>query len=69
MFGISLTKCLREIKKVKSYSKFPRMINNLWVKNIVTEIGDLGAETVPRKFRTSGIWMGLRVEGLGDCVW
>ena len=69
MFGISLTKCLREIKKVKSYSKFPRKINNLWVKNIVTEIGDLGAEKVPRKFRTSGIWMGLRLEGLGDCIW
>jgi hypothetical protein len=68
-FGISLMNCLRLIKSCKSYSKFPRKISNLWVKNIVTEIGDMSNKSVPRNLRSSGIWLGLRLEGLGTCLW
>lgn len=69
-FGRSLKNCIEEIKQ-RSISKkdFPNKIDHLWVKEVVTEIGDLGHKDVPREFRSTGMWLGIRLEGLGQCHW
>ncbi|MFC2156511.1 UvrD-helicase domain-containing protein [Acidobacteriota bacterium] len=69
-FGKSLIHCISEVYNRKPYQvNFPKKFDSIWVRDIVTEIGDLGDEIVPRDFRYTGIWLGLRVEGLGKCYW
>lgn len=48
---------------------FPKSIQNLWVREVTTVVGDLSDERVDRPLRTSGLWLGLELEGLGYCNW
>ena len=48
---------------------FPRTIKDLWVRDIITVVGDLADERIDRSLRTSGLWLGLELEGLGYCDW
>jgi DNA helicase II / ATP-dependent DNA helicase PcrA len=65
-FGRSLKNCLKELRGKKPYL-WPKLIDDLWVREVVTEIGNLGNEDIPRFYRTTGLWLGVRVEGLGTC--
>jgi len=67
-FGWSLRDCIREIQG-GTPSRYPKSIDGLWVKDICTEVGDLGNDQAPREFRTTGMWLGLRIEGIGKCHW
>jgi len=67
-FGWSLRDCIREIQG-GTPRKYPDSIDGLWVKDICTEVGDLGNDQVPREYRTTGMWLGLRIEGIGKCHW
>ena len=44
----------------------PEEITGLWVSNIVTEVGNLRDEDVPRRYRTTGFWLGIHIQGLGN---
>lgn len=57
----------QSISETVSGSKVPHQITGLWIRDIVTEIGDAGKEVVPREFRTSCLWSGVRIMGLGYC--
>ena len=57
----------QSISETISGSKVPHQITGLWIRDIVTEIGDAGKEVVPRKFRTSCLWLGIRIMGMGSC--
>jgi hypothetical protein len=50
-------------------NRFPKRITGLWVKEVVTAVGDLAADTVDDSLRTSGLWMSLALEGLGNTEW
>jgi superfamily I DNA/RNA helicase len=65
-FGINLKNISKKIQGSQRI-KIPKAIENLWVLDTVTEVGNLGNEDVPRSLRTSGIWIGLRIQGLGTC--
>jgi hypothetical protein len=69
-FGQSLRNCLEEVKgrRIKS-GEYPRVIDHIWVREMVTNVGDLGEKDVPREFRTTGLWLGIRLEGMGQCHW
>lgn len=69
-FGQSLFGCLKEInQRAVHRTNFPKTIDHIWVKDVVTEVGDLSKDEVPREYRDTGIWLGLRLEGLGQCHW
>ena len=57
----------QSISKTISGNKVPHQITGLWIRDIVTEIGDAGKEVVPREFRTSCLWLGIRIMGMGSC--
>ncbi len=57
----------QSISETISGSKVPHQITGLWIRDIVTEIGDAGKEIVPREFRTSCLWSGIRIMGMGSC--
>ena len=65
-FGRSLKNCLTELQ-CKRTLRLPGIIDGLWVSDIVTELGNLGNEDVPRHYRTTGLWLGIRIEGFGSC--
>lgn len=50
-------------------NRFPKCITGLWVKALITTIGDLACDAVDDSFRTSGLWISLAIEGLGNCEW
>jgi len=50
-------------------NRFPKRITGLWVKELVTAVGDLACDAVHDSLRTSGLWMSLALEGLGNCNW
>lgn len=69
-FGWSLGRCIKYVKNSSRWpSKYPSRITDIWVREIVTEIGQLGRQDIPRELRTSGMWLGIRLEGLGKCEW
>lgn len=69
-FGRSLKNCLEEVKGKRIRSDgYPRIIDHIWVRRVVTYVGDLGEEEVPRVFRSTGLWLGIRLEGMGQCHW
>ena len=68
-FGWDLWRAIKDLQGYKP-KKFPTIIQNLWVKELCTVVGNLNNEQVPRALRQSGLWIGLRVEGMGTCrIW
>jgi superfamily I DNA/RNA helicase len=67
-FGRALRNTIYELTE-RYPNRYPRIIDEIWVREVVTEIGDLGNEAVPRRFRSTGLWLGLRLQGLGRCNW
>ena len=65
-FGYSLKNIITKVQEVRP-SRYPGVIDNLWVRAVVTEVGNLGNEDVPRSYRTTGLWLGVRLQGLGTC--
>ncbi len=65
-FGYSLKNIISEVQEARP-SRYPAVIDNLWVRDVVTEVGNLGNEDVPREYRTTGLWLGVRLQGLGIC--
>jgi len=66
-FGFRLKEIIKEIHERDRISNYPNVIDNLWVRNIVTEVGNLGNMDVPRSYRNTGLWLGIRLQGLGTC--
>ncbi len=66
-FGRSLNAIIKSVSAQKKIYRFPQIIGDLWVRDIVTEVGNLGNEDVPREYRTSGLWLNVRLQGLGLC--
>ncbi len=66
-FGSEIRKILQEITQRGVIKKFPTEITDVWVKDIVTEVGNLGHEDIPRSILISGVWLGIRIQGLGNC--
>ena len=69
-FGQSMRKCIEEVKgrRVRN-GEYPHLIDHVWIREVVTYIGDLGEKDVPREFRSTGLWLGVRLEGMGQCHW
>src|SRR5262249_2576524 len=67
-FGWAIWHSLKNLNDFKP-KKFPRRISGVWVKEIVTSVGDIGDDRIDRVFRTSGLWTTLSLEGLGKCEW
>ena len=69
-FGRSLAETLRKLNHYEP-SRFPQTIREVWVREIVTSVGNIGDENenVDRMFRTSGLWLTPALEGLGYCDW
>lgn len=44
---------------------YPDKISGLWVEKVVTLVGDLGDNEVPRIYRTTGLWLGIKIQGFG----
>jgi len=65
-FGRCLKNLITHVQEV-SPSRYPGIIDDLWVRDVVTEVGNLGNEDVPRSYRTTGLWLSVRLEGLGTC--
>ncbi len=65
-FGHSLKKIIAEVQQARP-SSFPGVIDKLWVRDVVTEVGNLGNADVLREYRNSGLWLGVRLQGLGTC--
>ena len=66
-FGSALLRSISETISGGVVKKLPHRITGLWIRDIVTEIGDAGKEVVPREFRTSCLWSGVRIMGMGSC--
>lgn len=66
-FGYALLQSISETISGGVVKKVPHQITGLWIRDIVTEIGDAGKDVVPRKFRTSCLWLGVRIMGMGSC--
>lgn len=66
-FGYALLRSTSETISGGVVKKIPHQITGLWIRDIVTEIGDAGKEVVPREFRTSCLWLGVRIMGMGSC--
>lgn len=67
-FGWALRQSISETISGSEVKKVPHQITGLWIRDIVTEIGDAGMkEVVPRKFLTSCLWSGVRIMGMGYC--
>lgn len=47
--------------------KFPHEVTDLWVAEVVTEIGESGRVDVPRSMQSFPVWLGVRLQGLGRC--
>jgi DNA helicase-2/ATP-dependent DNA helicase PcrA len=67
-FGWSLYYTLKNLNDRKPYA-FPGKIENIWVRDIVTAVGDMSSEGVDRSLLHSGLWLVPSLEGLGKCVW
>lgn len=67
-FGRSLFYTMAGLNKLEP-NGFPTRITGLWVKEIITYVGDLSCNSVDDSFRTSGLWISLALEGLGKCEW
>jgi len=65
-FGYSIKKVIADVQETRP-SCYPGVIDDLWVRDVVTEVGNLGNEDVPRSYRTTGLWLGVRLQGLGTC--
>jgi hypothetical protein len=65
-FGWALWRALRYAQKGFPPRRFPEQLSEFWVKEVVTVVGDLSRDDVPREYRNSGLWNGIRVEGLAS---
>lgn len=65
-FGFNLKNIVTEMQGGQP-SFYPGVIEDLWVRKVVTEVGNLGNEDVPLKYRSTGLWLGVRLQGLGTC--
>lgn len=65
-FGWGLWEAIKSKQGFKP-RKFPNVISDIWVKEIVTEIGYLGDSSINSGFLRTGLWLGLRLEGIGIC--
>jgi len=65
-FGKTIMRIIKEVKGASSRT-IPYRIEELWVDEVVTEIGDLGNKDIPRAMRYSGLWLGVRLQGIGLC--
>lgn len=50
-----------------SVKKVPHQIKDLWIRDIVTEVGDAGMKDIPRDLLSSCLWTGVRIMGIGSC--
>ena len=67
-FGWALWHTLKNLNGHKP-KKFPRRIIGIWVREIITAVGNQGKDGIDRSFQTSGLWLALTLEGLGQCEW
>lgn len=67
-FGKALKEICEEVYN-RRFVKYPHIIQKLWIKDIVTEVGNVGDERVPKKYRNTGLWPGIRIEGIGECIY
>ncbi len=67
-FGKALFYTLTKLNNLKP-NRFPGRITGLWVKEVITSVGNLACNTVNESLRTSGLWISLALEGLGKCEW
>lgn len=65
-FGWDLWNMLKYARNGWKPKQFPRRLSDFWVREIITVVGDLSREDVPRPFKNSGLWNGVRVEGIAS---
>ena len=67
-FGKSVYYTLKDLNRGNP-KRFPVRISGIWVKEIITAVGNLSSDEVDSTLRTSGLWMSLALGGLGNCEW
>jgi hypothetical protein len=66
-FGWALYNTIKSAQKINHARKVPHTLAGLWVRQVVTELGDLGNNSVDVSLRVTGLWLGVRLEGLAFC--
>lgn len=65
-FGWALWHAIKDAQG-RPPKKFPSVIERVWIRSVVTELGNLGDDKIDRSLRTTGLWLGVRIQGLGVC--
>src|ERR1700721_1792533 len=68
-FGWAIWHTLHNLNPKFKPNKFPKRITEIWVKEIITAVGNIGINEIDHKFKYSGLWLTLTLEGLGHCEW
>lgn len=71
-FGSALWNTLKKLNNINTATfavRFPSRIERIWVKDLVTCVGDISNEKIDRCFRTSGLWVGITLDGIGRLEW
>ena len=67
-FGWAVWHTLKNLNGYKP-KQFPKFITGVWVKEIITAVGNTGSDGIDHALLRSGLWMTLALEGLGKCEW